>query len=54
MVHLYEELVYVPTSASAKYILRYLSSSKSGESYGHYMFIVLNTLSLNVCLQLLS
>jgi hypothetical protein len=30
------------TGASAKYILRYLSSIKSGESYEHYMFIGIN------------
>ena len=45
-------MVYVPTGSSAKSILHHLSSSKSGESYEHYMFIVLNTLSLNVCLVL--
>ena len=44
MVHLYLRI------ASAKYMLRYLSSRQSGESYERYMFIGFNTLSLNVCL----
>ena len=38
MVHLYLRIGICTTGASAKYILRDLSSSKSGESYEHYMF----------------
>ena len=37
MVHLYLRI------ASAKYMLRYLSSRQSGESYERYMFIGFNT-----------
>ena len=33
-------------------VLRHLSSSKSVESHEHYIYIVLNTLSLNMCLVL--
>jgi hypothetical protein len=50
MVHLDLRIGICTTGASAKYVLRHLSSGQSGLSYDHYIFIGYNPSSLNVCL----